>query len=255
MKGDKEVIEVLNEVLAGELVAINQYFLHAKMCANWGFKSLASKVRAESIDEMKHADAIVERVLFLEGLPNLQRLDKLHVGQTVVEQLKSDLALEMHALKRLRDGIAICRDHADRTSWKSFSSRSSARKKNTSTGSRPSSASSNRSARSITSRSSSVDEGKDGTDAEDPGRRRPAQHADDARDHAPRRGVRGRGGERRGAGRRDGSARRFRSRAHRSAHGLARRHQCASRGEGVAVEHRSHRDDRLRHDRERRRGR
>ena len=116
MKGAKEVIEVLNEVLAGELVAINQYFLHAKMCENWGYKTLAAKVRAESIDEMRHADIIVQRLLFLEGLPNLQRLDKLHIGQTVVEQLKSDLDLEMHALKRLRDGIAICRDAVDRTS-------------------------------------------------------------------------------------------------------------------------------------------
>jgi bacterioferritin len=116
MKGAKEVIEVLNEVLAGELVAINQYFLHAKMCENWGFKRLYETIRAESIDEMRHADAIVERVLFLEGLPNLQRLDKLHIGQTVVEQLKSDLELEHQAVKRLRDGIAICRDADDRTS-------------------------------------------------------------------------------------------------------------------------------------------
>ena len=116
MKGAKEVIEVLNEVLAGELVAINQYFLHAKMCDNWGYKTLAAKVRAESIDEMRHADIIVQRILFLEGLPNLQRLDKLHIGQTVVEQLKSDLELEMHALKRLRDGISTCRDAVDRTS-------------------------------------------------------------------------------------------------------------------------------------------
>ncbi|MFO0617825.1 MAG: bacterioferritin [Polyangiaceae bacterium] len=116
MKGAKEVIEVLNEVLAGELVAINQYFLHGRMCDNWGFKALAAKIRAESIDEMKHADAIISRILFLEGLPNLQRLDKLHIGQSVVEQLKSDLELEHHALVRLKDGIATCRDHRDRTS-------------------------------------------------------------------------------------------------------------------------------------------
>lgn len=116
MKGHKEVIEVLNEVLAGELVAINQYFLHSRMCENWGFLSLAATIRAESIDEMRHADSLVGRILFLEGLPNLQRLDKLHIGETVVEQLKSDLELEHTALKRLRDGIEVCRDKADRTS-------------------------------------------------------------------------------------------------------------------------------------------
>ncbi|MFO0552093.1 MAG: bacterioferritin [Polyangiaceae bacterium] len=116
MKGHQEVIEVLNEVLAGELVAINQYFLHARMCDNWGFKALAKKIRAESIDEMKHADALITRILFLEGLPNLQRLDKLHIGESVVEQLKSDLAVEHRALQRLRDGINLCRDKSDRTS-------------------------------------------------------------------------------------------------------------------------------------------
>jgi bacterioferritin len=116
MKGSKEVIEVLNEVLAGELVAINQYFLHAKMCKSWGYAQLASKVHAESIDEMRHADAIIERVLFLGGLPNLQRLDKLHVGETVPEQLKSDLALEHRALDRLRPGIELCEQKGDRTS-------------------------------------------------------------------------------------------------------------------------------------------
>ncbi len=116
MKGHKEVIEVLNEVLAGELVAINQYFLHAKMCENWGFVTLAAKIRAESIDEMRHADQLATRILFLEGFPNLQRLDKLHIGESVPEQLKSDLELEHHALKRLRDGILVCRDKSDRTS-------------------------------------------------------------------------------------------------------------------------------------------
>lgn len=116
MKGAKEVVAVLNEVLAGELVAINQYFLHAKMCQNWGYDKLFSKIRLESIDEMRHAEQLVERILFLEGLPNLQRLDKLHVGQTVTEMLKSDLELEHVALKRLHSGVELCREHKDRTS-------------------------------------------------------------------------------------------------------------------------------------------
>lgn len=116
MKGVKDIVDVLNEVLAGELVAINQYFLHAKMCAHWGFVTLAAHGRAESIDEMKHADAIIDRILFLEGLPNLQRLDTLHIGQTVPEQLKSDLQLEYQAVKRLNAAIALCRDKGDRTS-------------------------------------------------------------------------------------------------------------------------------------------
>jgi bacterioferritin len=113
MKGTKEVIELLNEVLAGELVAINQYFLHAKMCQNWGYRRIASKVRHESIDEMKHADQLADRILFLEGLPNFQRLDKLNIGQTVPEQFKSDLDLEYRAVKRLNDGIRLCRDLGD----------------------------------------------------------------------------------------------------------------------------------------------
>ncbi|HVY44326.1 MAG TPA: bacterioferritin [Minicystis sp.] len=116
MKGAKEVIDLLNEVLAGELVAINQYFLHAKMCANWGYLALAARTRAESIDEMRHAEELVERILFLEGLPNIQRLDKLHVGQTVPEQLRSDVGLEYAAVKRLNDGIRLCRDKGDNAS-------------------------------------------------------------------------------------------------------------------------------------------
>jgi len=116
MKGIKEVVDLLNEVLAGELVAINQYFLHAKMCKNWGYHALATRTRAESIDEMKHAEQLVDRILFLEGLPNLQRLDTLHIGQTVVEQLKSDLQLEYSAIKRLNDGITLCRQKGDNVS-------------------------------------------------------------------------------------------------------------------------------------------
>lgn len=113
MKGVKEVIDVLNEILAAELVAINQYFLHAKMCKNWGFHTLADKSRSESIGEMKHAEMLVDRILFLDGLPNLQRLDKLHIGQTVPEQFRSDLELEYYAVKRLNDGIALCREKGD----------------------------------------------------------------------------------------------------------------------------------------------
>lgn len=115
MKGSKEIITALNEVLAAELVAINQYFLHAKMCQNWGYLTLAAHTRAESIDEMRHAESIVDRILFLEGLPNLQRLDTLNVGQTVAEQFKSDVELEYRAVKRLNDAIALCREKGDRT--------------------------------------------------------------------------------------------------------------------------------------------
>jgi bacterioferritin len=113
MKGVKEVVDVLNEVLAAELVAINQYFLHAKMCRNWGFGGLADKSRSESIEEMKHAETLIDRILFLEGVPNLQRLDKIRIGQTVPEQLKSDLELEYTAVTRLNDAIVLCRQKGD----------------------------------------------------------------------------------------------------------------------------------------------
>ncbi len=113
MKGDAKVIDLLNEILTGELTAINQYFLHAKMCQNWGYKKLADYVRKESIDEMKHADRLIERVLFLEGLPNVQRLSKINIGQTVVEQFKNDLAVEMEAIPRLNRAIAECRAIGD----------------------------------------------------------------------------------------------------------------------------------------------
>ena len=116
MKGSKEVLEVLNEVLAGELVAINQYFLHAKICKNWGYEQLAKKVREESIDEMKHADAVIGRILFLEGVPNLQRYHKLHVGETVKEQFESDLQLEYAAIAMLNQGVAKCREYGDNAS-------------------------------------------------------------------------------------------------------------------------------------------
>lgn len=113
MKGDPKVIDLLNEVLTGELTAINQYFLHAKMCQNWGYARLYEKIRAESIDEMKHADMLIERVLFLEGLPNLQRLGKLNIGQTVVEMLNNDLAIERVAIPLLNKGIDQCRQASD----------------------------------------------------------------------------------------------------------------------------------------------
>jgi bacterioferritin len=115
MKGHPEIIDLLNELLTNELTAINQYFIHAKMCENWGFKRLAKKVRAESIDEMKHADTVISRILFLEGIPNLQRLNKLRVGESVKEQFESDVQLEYAAIKQLNEWIAKARslgDHA-----------------------------------------------------------------------------------------------------------------------------------------------
>jgi len=113
MKGNPGIIDLLNTVLTGELTAVNQYFLHAKMCENWGYHRLAEHIRKESIDEMKHADKLIERVLFLEGVPNVQRLGKINIGQKVIEQLKLDLALEMEAIPRLNDGIKQCRDAGD----------------------------------------------------------------------------------------------------------------------------------------------
>src|SRR5579862_6408076 len=113
MKGNEEVMNLLNQLLTNELTAINQYFVHAKMCANWGYERLAKKVRDESIDEMKHADKVISRILFLEGVPNLQKLNKLHVGETVKEQLESDLALEHAGIKFLNDGIAVARQLGD----------------------------------------------------------------------------------------------------------------------------------------------
>ena len=108
MRGDDKVIEVLNDVLTAELTAINQYFIHAKMCQNWGYTRLADYVRHESIDEMKHADVLIDRILFLEGIPNMQRLNPVRVGETVAEQFAVDLQLEYAAIKRLNDGIAAC---------------------------------------------------------------------------------------------------------------------------------------------------
>jgi bacterioferritin len=108
LQGHKEIIELLNEVLTAELTGINQYFVHAKLCHHWGYERLAHHIRHESIDEMKHADKVIDRILYLEGIPNLQRLSKVNVGETVPEQLTLDLALERDAIARLNKGVALC---------------------------------------------------------------------------------------------------------------------------------------------------
>jgi bacterioferritin len=108
MRGNPKIIDILNDVLTAELTAINQYFIHAKMCSNWGYKRLGDYVRHESIDEMKHAETIIDRILFLDGIPNMQRLYPVRVGETVPEQFQVDLDLEYVAIKRLNDGIDAC---------------------------------------------------------------------------------------------------------------------------------------------------
>ena len=113
MKGNEQVLNVLNQVLRKELTGINQYFLHAKMCQNWGYERLYKHVREESIEEMKHASAVMERILFLEGTPNMSGYDKILVGATVKQQLESDLALETAALAVLRPGIKTCIETSD----------------------------------------------------------------------------------------------------------------------------------------------
>jgi bacterioferritin len=110
---DPKLIEALNDILTAELTAINQYFLHAKLCKNWGFEKLHGYIRKESIDEMKHAELITDRILFLDGFPNLQRLNKLTVGETVPEQLTADLALEHIAVERLNKAIELARSAGD----------------------------------------------------------------------------------------------------------------------------------------------
>jgi bacterioferritin len=106
VRGDDRILELLNDVLTAELTAVNQYFLHAKLCEHWGYGRLAAHGRHESIDEMKHADRVTDRILYLEGVPNYQRLSPLRIGETVPEQFESDLQLERVAIERLNAGIA-----------------------------------------------------------------------------------------------------------------------------------------------------
>lgn len=113
MKGDPAVIDLLNEVLTNELTAVNQYFLHARVVENWGYERLYEKLRGESIGEMKDADALIERLLYLDGLPNLQRLGKVNVGEDVPEMLRLDLELERTAIAALNRGIEACRRAGD----------------------------------------------------------------------------------------------------------------------------------------------
>ena len=120
MKGDRKVIEFLNKALTNELTAINQYWLHYRVLADWGVTKLAEYERHESIDEMKHADVLAERILFLGGLPNFQAIHKLKVGETVDEILKADLAVEMEAIPLLKDAIAHCETVRDYTSREIF---------------------------------------------------------------------------------------------------------------------------------------
>jgi bacterioferritin len=116
MQGDPDVLRLLNEQLTSELTAINQYFLHGKMQENWGFTELAEHTRAESFDEMRHAEEITDRILLLDGLPNYQRLFSLRIGQTLREQFEADLAIEYEVMDRLKPGIIMCREKQDSTS-------------------------------------------------------------------------------------------------------------------------------------------
>ncbi len=116
MKGDPKVISVLQEVLKAELTAINQYFLHAEMCQNWGYENLYHKTRKESIEEMKHAEELIERILLLDGTPNMSDYFKINIGQNVEQQLRNDLQVEYDAVKRLNTGIRTCVEKGDNAS-------------------------------------------------------------------------------------------------------------------------------------------
>src|SRR5947209_12408265 len=113
MRGHEQVVTLLNEVLTAELTAINQYFIHGRMCENWGYERLWKKIREESLGEMRHADKLIERILYLEGVPNVQRLGKVNVGETVPEQLELDLEVERAAIKALNTSIELCRSLGD----------------------------------------------------------------------------------------------------------------------------------------------
>jgi bacterioferritin len=113
MQGDVQVLELLNAVLTAELTAVNQYFIHHKMCENWGYQRLSKKKREESMGEMKDADEVIERILYLEGIPNMQRMNPVRVGEDPIEQHKLDLALEKDAIARLNKGIAVCVSKGD----------------------------------------------------------------------------------------------------------------------------------------------
>jgi bacterioferritin len=113
MKGDPKVITILQEVLKAELTAINQYFLHSEMCDNWGYERLAKLIKKESIEEMIHAEKLIERILYLDGTPNMSDYFKINVGKNVPEQFKSDLNVEYDAVKRLNEGIKLCREIGD----------------------------------------------------------------------------------------------------------------------------------------------
>lgn len=115
MQGDPDVLRLLNEQLTSELTAINQYFLHSKMQASWGFTELAAHTRDESFEEMRHAEVITDRILLLNGLPNYQRIGSLRIGQTLREQFESDLGIELDVLSRLKPGIVMCREKQDST--------------------------------------------------------------------------------------------------------------------------------------------
>ena len=122
MRSDEAILEMLNEVLTAELTAINQYFVDAKMCANWGYDRLAERVKEDSIDEMRDADALIERILYLDGVPNLQRLGSVRVGETVPEKLRLALDLEREAITRLNRGVALATEKGDNGTRQLFDS-------------------------------------------------------------------------------------------------------------------------------------